>query len=55
MDMTSKKRTKGTDDENEDEEEGRKKEKMKKSIFERDNLFKKPYDTNEWEMMQTID
>ena len=47
MDMTSKKRTKGTDDENEDEEEGRKKEKMKKSIFERDNLFKKPYDTNE--------
>jgi hypothetical protein len=23
---------------------------VKKSIFERDNIFKKPYETNEWLM-----
>ena len=43
--MASKKRFKDGDDE-EDEHEKRK-EKAKKSIFERENIFKKPYE-KEW-------
>lgn len=49
MDMTSKKRKKGSgdDDEDEDEDNSRRKEVKKKSIFERENIFRKPYESNE--------
>jgi hypothetical protein len=42
MDMASKKRKKNDDDDEEDE--NKHKEKMKKSIFERENIFRKPYE-----------
>lgn len=40
--MASKRRKKKSDDEDDDEDKP--KEKLKKSIFERDNIFKKPYE-----------
>jgi len=43
MDMASKKRKKGSDDEEEDDQE-KDKDKLKKSIFERENIFRKPYE-----------
>ena len=47
MDMVSKKKKKGDDDD--DEEEGTKrKEHKKKSIFERENIFRKPYEAHDW-------
>jgi len=45
MDMTAKKRKKGDGDEEEDNE--RRKEVKKKSIFDRENIFRKPYEVNE--------
>jgi hypothetical protein len=42
MDMASKKRKKNDDDD--DEDENKHKETMKKSIFERENIFRKPYE-----------
>ena len=50
MDMASKKRRGRSGEGGEDEEEGeegKRKEKMKKSIFDRENIFKKPYEANE--------
>ena len=45
MDMTSKKKKKGDGDD--DEENERRKEVKKKSIFDRENIFRKPYEVNE--------
>jgi hypothetical protein len=42
MDMASKKKKR--DDEEEDNDHEKRKEKLKKSIFERENIFKKPYE-----------
>lgn len=47
MDMTSKTRKKKGDDGEEDEENGRRREVKKKSIFDRENIFRKPYEINE--------
>ena len=47
MDMTSKNRKKKGDDGEEDEENGRRREVKKKSIFDRENIFRKPYEINE--------
>jgi hypothetical protein len=46
MDMASKKRKKG---DGSDDEEGANKNrpKPKKSIFERENIFRKPYESND--------
>lgn len=46
MDMASKKRKKSNDDED-NEDEDRNKSLKRKSIFERENIFKKPYETHE--------
>ncbi len=43
MDMSSKRRKK-EGDEDEDEEHNKKKKTVKRSIFERENIFKKPYE-----------
>lgn len=47
--MTSKKKRKksGDDDDEEDEDDLKRKSMIRKSIYERDNIFKKPYETNE--------
>jgi hypothetical protein len=47
MDMTSKGRKKKGEDGEEEEEEGRRREVKKKSIFDRENIFRKPYEINE--------
>ena len=45
MDMSSKnKKTKDGEDE---EDEGRRKEVKRKSIFDRENIFRKPFEVNE--------
>ena len=48
MDMTSKGRKKKGADGEEDEENERRREVKKKSIFDRENIFRKPYEVNEW-------
>ena len=48
MDMSSKgRKRKGSDGEDEEESEKRKVVK-KKSIFDRENIHRKPFDVNEW-------
>ena len=47
MDMTSKGRKKKGADGEEDEENERRREVKKKSIFDRENIFRKPYEVNE--------
>lgn len=48
MDMTSKgRKKKGADGEEEEENEGRRKEVKRKSIFDRENIKRKPYEVNE--------
>lgn len=44
MDMASKKRKKGDDDEEDEEESPKRHRKEKKSIYERENILKKPYE-----------
>jgi hypothetical protein len=45
MDMSSKAKKKKGDGEDDDEKE--RKEIKRKSIFDRENIFKKPYEVNE--------
>lgn len=45
MDMTAKSKKKKGDGEDDDEKE--RKEIKRKSIFDRENIFKKPYEVNE--------
>jgi hypothetical protein len=47
MDMSSKGRKKKGEDGEEEEENERRGEVKKKSIFDRENIFRKPYEINE--------
>jgi hypothetical protein len=48
MDMSSKgKKRKGEDGEDEEDDNDRRKEVKKKSIFDRENIFRKPFEVNE--------
>ena len=44
MDMASKKRKKHGSDDDDEENNHESKEKLQKSIFDRENIFKKPYE-----------
>ena len=46
MDMTTKNKKKKGDGED-DEDNERRKEPKRKSIFDRENIFRKPYEVNE--------
>ena len=47
MDMSSKKRKKSDDEDEDDEENEKRKSKTQKSIFERENIYRKPYESQE--------
>jgi hypothetical protein len=47
MDMSSKGYKKKGEDGEEEEENERRRELKKKSIFDRENIFRKPYEVNE--------
>jgi hypothetical protein len=47
MDMSSKGRKRKGEDGEDDEENDKRKEVKRKSIFDRENIFRKPYEVNE--------